>query len=30
MIDINKLIVQPIPLEPFERNEVRPKGLEEM
>ena len=30
MIDINKLIVQPIPLESFELNEVHPKGLKEM
>ena len=34
MIDINnilnKLMVQLIPLESFELNEVRPKGLKEM
>ena len=30
MIDINKLIVRLIPLESFEHNEVRPKGLKEM
>ena len=30
MIDINKLIVRPVPLESFELNEVRPKRLKEM
>ena len=30
MININKLIVQLIPLESFELNEMRPKGLKQI
>ena len=30
VIDMNKLIVRLIPLESFELEEVRPKGLKEM